>query len=174
MLSLAAGLESPDIGCVRYSTKSGLPRTLIIKPSAPILQGSLRRALTIGAIRRMDDTVIQEAVDRFGFDLVINRLGGLSARIGENGRTLSDGEKILLLIIRAYLTQPNLLLVDVPLVDIEDTLRYALKTLIAEIGMTTLIASVDGGCFGFTDRHLHFDEGQLTELMVTRYNEQEG
>ncbi len=113
--------------------------------------------------------VIQEAVDRFEFDLVINRFGGLSARTGENGRTLSDGEKILLLIIRAYLTQPNLLLVD-----IDDTLRRALKTVIAEIGMTTLIASVDGGCFGFTDRHLHFDEGQLTELMVTRYNEPRG
>ncbi|MCP3668272.1 MAG: ABC transporter ATP-binding protein, partial [Gammaproteobacteria bacterium] len=166
LLSLAAGLESPDIGCVRYSTKSGLPRTLIIKPSAPILQGSLRRALTIGAIRRMDDPVIQEAADRFGFDLVINRLGGLSARIGENGRTLSDGEKILLLIIRAYLTQPNLLLVDAPLVGIDDTLRHALKTVIAEIGMTTLIASVDGGYFGFADRHLYFDEGQLTELVV--------
>ncbi len=66
------------------------------------------------------------------------------------------------------------MLVDAPLVGMDDTLRHALKTAIAEIGMTTLIASVDGGCYDFTDRHLHFDEGQLTEPMVTRYTNQEG
>ncbi|MCP4994080.1 MAG: ATP-binding cassette domain-containing protein [Gammaproteobacteria bacterium] len=171
LLSLAAGLETPDNGRVCYSTKFGLPRTLIIRPNAPILQGSLRRALTLGAVHRLDDQVILEATGRFGFDAVIRRSGGLSTRIGEGGRTLSDGEKILLLIIRAYLTQPNLLLVDAPLIGMDETLRHALETVIAEKGMTTLIASIDGYCFGFTNRHLHFHEGQLTELMVTRDNE---
>lgn len=162
-LALAAGLEVPESGTVRYGNQGQLPRSLSISANAPVLQGSVRRALTLGVRRRTEDSVIEEVARRFGFGQTLDRLGGLSGRVGEGARTLSEGEKLRLHMIRAYLTKPNLVLVDAPLINTTGALRQALEGLIGELNATTLIASVDKPPFDFIDRHLHISNGTVQD-----------
>lgn len=162
-LALAAGLEMPVSGKIRYGDHCKLPRSLSISANAPVLQGSLRRALTLGAHHRTEDRVIEDVARRFGFGPTLERLGGLSGRIGEGARTLSEGEKLRLHMIRAYLTKPNLVLVDAPLITTTDALCKALEGLICELSATTLIASVNMAPFDFIDRHLHISGGTVQD-----------
>ena len=67
------------------------PLIAYVGPRSPILQGSLRRALTLGVSPRPDDDTIHAMAARFGLGALIERLGGLGGRVGESGRTLSDG-----------------------------------------------------------------------------------
>ena len=81
---------------------------------SPILQGSLRRALTMGCRRRPDDEKTLAAIESFGLDDALTRLGDLSGRIYEGGRNLSTQEVFRLLMARAFLAQPSVLLADLP------------------------------------------------------------
>jgi ABC-type multidrug transport system fused ATPase/permease subunit len=122
LLGLAAGLDRPDRGAV---TLGGRPpaslgaaerrRTIaFVGARSPILAGSLRRALTMGAAHRPDDAAIRAEAEAFGLAAVVARLGGLDGRIGEAGRTLSSGEARRVLLTRAALSGARLLLLDEP------------------------------------------------------------
>ena len=96
-------------------------RIALISMQNPILQGSLRRALTLGCRKRPTDDEIIRVARQFGLETVIDRLGGLSGRVDENGRNLADSEQLKLHFAGACLASPSLILIDVPiaLVDTE-------------------------------------------------------
>ena len=89
-------------------------RTTKISMNTPILQGSFRRALTLGCKPRPQDEEILAAVKKFGLCALVERLGGLSGRVYENGRNLSDSEKIRMYFAGAHLVRPSLMLIDLP------------------------------------------------------------
>ena len=122
LLALAAGLERPTTGTVTLAGRppSGLGtaerrRTIALMGArSPILAGSLRRALTMGLSKVRGDEAIRAAAEVFGLKPVIARLGGLDGRVGEAGRTLSSGEVRRVLLTRAALAAPKLMLLDEP------------------------------------------------------------
>ncbi|MEM8626495.1 MAG: ABC transporter ATP-binding protein, partial [Pseudomonadota bacterium] len=122
LLSLAAGLERPEHGTVLLGNRKTVElttaerRELIayVGKRSPILAGSLRRALTMGACAERDDETILECAEEFGLGAVIERLGGLSGKVSEAGRNLSAGEVRRVLLTRAALSGSSLLLLDEP------------------------------------------------------------
>ena len=122
LLGLAAGLEQPEEGSVLLgdrkptSLRAAERRKLLalVGKHSPILAGSLRRALTMGVDDRPDDADIWEQVEAFGLTGAIERLGGLDGKVAEAGRNLSAGEARRLLLVRATLANPSMMLLDEP------------------------------------------------------------
>ncbi|WP_299402451.1 ABC transporter ATP-binding protein [uncultured Roseobacter sp.] len=122
LLSLAAGLEHPQSGSVllgdispaALTTRERRQMIALIGTRSPILKGSLRRALTMGVQGRPDDADILRQADNFGLSKVIDRLDGLDGTVAEGGRNLSAGEIRRILLTRAALSKPRLMLLDEP------------------------------------------------------------
>jgi ABC-type multidrug transport system fused ATPase/permease subunit len=122
LLHLAAGIDTPERGVVKIGDKT--PASLsarermkwigLMSKASPILAGSLRRALTMGAPKRPDDSEIISVARTFGLGAVIERLGGLDGKVSEAGRNLSSGEVRRLLLTRLALGQSAFLLLDEP------------------------------------------------------------
>lgn len=149
LLRLAAGLERPDAGVVRFlqGEREVSPRALVVAFDAPILQGSLRRALCLGALKRPKDAKVREVARAFGLGGLMRRLGGLSGRLGEDGRTISEGEAIRIHLARAVLTRPNVVVIDTPLIDVDPALQRLVARLRNECHATFLIATMRGRIF---------------------------
>ncbi len=156
LLRLAAGLERPESGSVSYGDAITSPRAVIVGQDGPILQGSLRRALCLGARKYPDDERIESVARQMGLSGLMERIGGLSGRLGEHGRTVSEGEVVRILLGRVKLVRPNIVVVDTPMMDADETLRLCLKEIKHSVGMTLLIASITGNGFDFVDQRLSF------------------
>lgn len=122
LLGLAAGLEQPDKGEVLFGDRTPVSfraaerRRLLalVGKESPILAGSLRRALIMGVTGRPDDAEILALAETFGLGEMIERLGGLDGKVSEAGRNLSAGEARRVLLVRAALGAPKLMLLDEP------------------------------------------------------------
>ena len=149
LLGLAAGLERPSCGEVTLggrapSSLSASERRRVIGlvgARSPILAGSLRRALTMGAASRPDDAAIVAKAEAFGLKDLIERIGGLDGRVAEAGRSLSSGEARRVLLTRAALSGSTLMLLDEP-DDALDVDGIALvRRLVRETEATTLLVT---------------------------------
>ncbi len=122
LFNLCAGLVDVYQGAVKYNgvdlneirMTNFAQRVHILTLNDPILQGSLRRNLTLGIKKRPKDAIIAETCRTFGFSATWERLGGLDGRVYEDGRNLSVSEKFRLLVIRAALKNSSLLIVNDP------------------------------------------------------------
>jgi ABC-type transport system involved in cytochrome bd biosynthesis fused ATPase/permease subunit len=77
-----------------------------------LVDGSLRDNLLLGAVRR-DDAALDEAVAHCGLTSLLSRAArGLDERVGEEGRLLSAGERTRVVLARAVLRDPGVLLLD--------------------------------------------------------------
>lgn len=120
LLRLAAGLATAEAGGVRVAGAD--PRALgardrtralvYLGPETPILAGSLRRALALGARPRPDDDALRAVAGRVGLGAALDRLGGLDGSVAEGGRNLSDGERAMVGLARLALRPHALALVD--------------------------------------------------------------
>lgn len=204
LLNLAAGLDRPARGRVRID---GIAPTALGRaqrrrllggcgPQAPILAGSLRRALTLGLYPRPDDAAILAAAERFGLAPVLARLGGLggrggfgrrgggadlgdlgevgdpgdlirlgglSGRIAEGGRNLSDGERARMLLARTALAAPRLLLIDTAAAALDPAGHEALAALVTDSEATALVATNDPALIRRMDQVWFMRDGRVVE-----------
>ncbi len=162
LLALAVGLEAPESGRVTFGEQEHQPQSVMIRPQSPVLQGSLRRAVTLGTSKRPADETIEATARRFGLGPLLERLGGLDARVGEGGRTLSSGERLRLHLTRASLMKPDLLAIDATEMALDADAMAAIHHLVAKTVATTLIAA-DQSLAPLVDRHWRIEAGRLTE-----------
>lgn len=168
-LALAAGLEATEDGRVELdgrdlagvSTRERQRSIVFVGPRSPVLQGSLRRALTLGVKPRPDDGDIERAAHAYGLGPVLERLGGLDGRVAEGGRNLSSGEATRLHLVRAVLARPRLLILDEPdhALDLDGV--AALRRLLEESAATTLFAPRDASLARKADVLWYIDGGQV-------------
>ena len=113
LIRILAGLSAPLTGQVLFGWV-GRQRPVVRHLSAhsPILSGSLRRALTLGCRHRADDEHVLAMAHRFDLTRLLERLGGLDGRLAENGANLTSHELRRVLLVRAALSDADLLLVD--------------------------------------------------------------
>lgn len=122
LLALAAGLEAAIAGKVLIgehapsSLSSSVRKRMIsfVGSKSPILAGSLRRAMTMGAAQQPSDAQILQAANSYGLRGMVERLGGLDGHVAEAGRNLSSGEVRRIMLVRAALSESRLLLLDEP------------------------------------------------------------
>lgn len=163
-LKLAAGLEQPETGEVTFGTDDASPRAMVVGQDAPMIQGSLRRALTLGALKRPSDAEIETAARDVGLSRLLDRLGGLDGRVGEGGRTLSDSEVVRVLLARAWLTRPNIVAVDTPLIELDLDLNGYLARLRDETNATLLVSMQGRDTLGRNDMTAHVTETGAVEI----------
>ncbi|MEL6564148.1 MAG: ABC transporter ATP-binding protein [Pseudomonadota bacterium] len=87
-------------------------RVLYLGPHAPMLKGSLRRAVTLGTGQSPDDTALGVVLEQSGLSDVATRLGGLDGQVAEGGRNLTSTERTRLYLARGLIARPALALVD--------------------------------------------------------------
>lgn len=110
---LIAGLDRAAAGRLLYDGQPApLPRIVHVGDRPIVIQGSLRRAVTLGIEPRPKRRDIEQALRRFGLGPLMTRLDGLRGRVGEAARTASDGEALRLDLTRAALSRPDLIVID--------------------------------------------------------------
>ena len=143
LLAALAGLVEPEGGRIRVGgtapvAAQGQTRVALLTQEAPVLRGSLRKALTLGLRKRPTDDVLHARIAEVGLDPLLHRLGGLDGSVGEGARDLSYGERAKIALVRTILGRSSLLLIDrvEPLLDPPG--QRALQTLIEETNATVV------------------------------------
>lgn len=170
LIKLIAGMERQSRGSIMLDQLSHMKwtrtlnkRIVYVGSGSPILRGSLRKALTMGAHPRPDDAKIESVARHFGLEHVLTRLDGLDGRIAENGGNLSSGEIRRVLLTRAALTPADLLLLD----DLDQTLDDSGIRLVDELihknDATVLVVSRNDQLLSAMDTIWTLEDGELIE-----------
>lgn len=162
LLHVLATLDDPVGGEMQFSGVpvseipiNQLPRLVhFLSLSAPFIQGSLRRALTLAVKKRPEDELLLELIEQYQLKNTMDKLGGLDARIWEAGRNLSLDEKFKILIIRAILSKPKYLLLDDPGDQLMPETRELIVQFLEAINTTVIIATQDQKIIDYCENHL--------------------
>jgi len=137
---------------------------LVIIPQEPFLfSGTIRENLD--PIGFCSERQIQDVVKRSKLDKLIDRLGGLNAKITDQGDSLSAGQKQLLCLARAVLSPSKVVLIDEATANVDaDTdkqLQEVIQNCLADRTVLTIAHRVDTvlGC----DRVLVMENGSIVE-----------
>ena len=161
LIAAAAGLEPGDSRVV-FEGRERPPVAAYVGPRSPVLQGSLRRALSMGARSRPEDPALARLARAFGLGPLLDD-GGLDARVGEGGRTLAECERLRALLVRAVLREPDLLLVDRPDAAADARALTLIGRAAIETGATALIALPLGTRPRWSMRRLVASGGRLQD-----------
>lgn len=85
-----------------------------ISPDPVILKGTVRRTITLALSDRPDDARLLKRIESAGLWALLERLGGLDARLAEGGRTILVQDRVALSALAAAVASPGLVLVSAP------------------------------------------------------------
>jgi ABC-type multidrug transport system fused ATPase/permease subunit len=111
-----------------------------------------------------DDAVIEAARKAYADEFVEKLPNGYMTMIGEGGVQLSQGEKRRLMIARAILKNPKILILDEPLVSLdEDARRRAVEGLSGLIGNRTVLTITHYPAeLPFAVKRIHVSDGRVS------------
>lgn len=129
----------------------------------PLLAGSLRDNLTLGA-RHVSDTRMLEVAELTGVsELARQHPQGFDRPLGERGQLLSGGQRQAVLLARALLLEPPILILDEPTSHMdnssEDQLRQRLLAWVP--GKTLLLVTHRSSMLSLVDRLVVLDNGKV-------------
>jgi ATP-binding cassette subfamily B protein len=152
---------------LRDVTLASVRRQIGVVPQEPFLfAGSIRDNLTFAAPDAGDDE-LWAAVDAVGLrDLVERQPAGLDQVIHERGSSLSSGERQLLALARAFLSQPRVLVLDEATsnLDLASETRIELALDAVLEGRTAIIIAHRLATAMRADRIAVIHDGELVEL----------
>ena len=129
----------------------------------PLLAGSLRDNLTLGA-RYISDARMLEVAELTGVsELARQHPQGFDRPVGERGQLLSGGQRQAVLLARALLLNPPIMMLDEPTSAMdnasEDALRQRLQTWMT--GKTLLLVTHRTAMLSLVDRLIVLDNGRI-------------
>ena len=122
LLKLISGVFTPTEGSVCFGpfdttaiNQKTLRRDVAYLGQTPgIFAGTIRDNLLFGR-EDISDTALVEKMALTGFDLILKKFpNGLSFQLSENGSELSGGQKQILSLTRAIVSEPKIILLDEP------------------------------------------------------------
>jgi len=172
LLGLVARMIDPDEGSVRLDGQELATASLddvrdaigFVAADLPLLRGSLRRNLTY---RRPDaepaeiDDVIE--LCELG-ELVASLEDGLDTRIAEGGRNLSSGQRQRVLLARALLGGPALLLLDEADANLDPATTALIDRVLERYQGTALIVTHRRERLDIADTVWHLANGRIVEV----------
>ena len=171
LLALVARMVDPDSGTVRLDGQDLATASIedvrdaigFVAADLPLLRGSLRRNLTYRQ-PKADDGEIADIATRCGLDGLIGRLDeGYESRIAEGGRDLSSGERQRVLLARALLGHPPVLLLDEADANLDPATTGLVDRVLREYDGTTLIVTHRHQRLASADAVWFIDDGHLVE-----------
>ncbi|RAU49699.1 MULTISPECIES: type I secretion system permease/ATPase [unclassified Pseudomonas] len=129
----------------------------------PLLAGSLRDNLTLGA-RYVTDARMLEVAELTGVtDLARNHPLGFDRPVGERGQLLSGGQRQAVLLARALLLDPPIMLLDEPTSHMDNSSEDLLRMKLVERmqGKTLLLVTHRMSMLSLVDRLIVLDNGRV-------------
>ncbi|MDF9616726.1 type I secretion system permease/ATPase [Pseudomonas entomophila] len=129
----------------------------------PLLAGSLRDNLTLGA-RHVSDARMLEVAELTGVsELARQHPQGFDRPVGERGQLLSGGQRQAVLLARALLLEPPILILDEPTSHMDNSSEEQLRQrLLAWVpGKTLLLVTHRTSMLSLVDRLLVLDNGKI-------------
>jgi ATP-binding cassette subfamily C protein len=175
------GLISPDAGTIKVdgilldqqSRQSWRKWVAYVPQEVFLLHGSIRDNLLWGNLEASDTQLI-EALKRAHAQFVLQLPNGLDTMIGEGGSLLSGGERQRIVLARALLKNPTLLILDEATSALdpnnESSIQQALKTLSASL--TVVIISHRLSILDQADQVITLREGALVSSLQKNFTRQ--
>ncbi|MFO7641944.1 MAG: ABC transporter ATP-binding protein, partial [Candidatus Competibacteraceae bacterium] len=172
LLAAVAGLLVPDAGRVTVDgqdladcTLQSIRRTVgIDSPELPLLQGSFARNLSYRQPRATPEDLEELCRQCDLADTIANLPKGLKTRIGEGGYKLPPGVRQRLLLARALLGNPPLLLLDEVEAGLDEAGQQMLERILRQRRATTLLVTRNPRHLALADWIWRLDGGRLTVL----------
>jgi ABC-type multidrug transport system fused ATPase/permease subunit len=143
LLRTLAGLEGPvaNLPCRREAPGGeDAPAVMLLSALGPWLRGSLAKNLTFGVVdRRTRAEAAESVLEPLGLTGLRDRLAARGERVHEHGANLSTRERFLVLLARAWLRPPDLLLIDLGDGPLDEELRRQVLRLLDRAPHTTLV-----------------------------------
>ena len=171
IVNLIPGFYTADSGSIKvddvevnsFEPHALMKRIGIVPQKAELFKGSIRSNLLMGN-PDADESMMREALKKAqALDIVDSRPEGLDAEVEQGGRNLSGGQKQRLIIARALLKNPEILILD----DSASALDYAtdaklrMAIMNTENPTTTFIVSQRAASMLYADKILVMNDGHL-------------
>ena len=161
-----AGSVSIDGHDLRDITLTSLRSQIGVVSQEPFLFAGTVRDNVGFARPDADDAELHEALRAVGIDEVVERLGGLDGVVHERGSTLSAGERQLLALARAFVSQPRVLVLDEATSNLdlrsEAQIEQALDVVLS--GRTAVVIAHRLATARRADRIAVLDDGRIVEI----------
>jgi ATP-binding cassette, subfamily B, bacterial len=157
---LVDGADVRDLDLASYRHRLG-----VVPQEAFLFAGTVRDAIAYGR-PEASDADIRAAAGAVGAVDMISRLpGGFDHEVAERGRNLSAGQRQLIALARAYLVDPDILLLDeaTAALDLVSEAAVARASERLEAARTTLVVAHRLTTAARADRIMVLDQGQIAE-----------
>ena len=128
---------------------------------AELFHGTIRSNITLAQPQACDDAVLQAARLAGAIDWILRLPRGIDTPVRERGAGLSGGQRQSLVLARALLPQPRVLLLDEPTSDMDPGTEQAVVDRLRPwlAGRTTLIVTHRPAMLALVDRLIVFENG---------------
>ncbi|MCO8183058.1 MAG: ABC transporter ATP-binding protein/permease [Tropheryma whipplei] len=168
LANLAMRFLDPDDGEMRfdglnlhgYNPDVYRQRLSLVSQDCHIFAGTIRQNLEL-AKDGVSDDAIWEALKLADIATLVESLGGLDAPVGDRGTTLSGGERQRIGIARAFLRNPDMLILDEPLANIDPLLEANIAANVRRLrgGRTTIVIAHRLASIRIADHIIVLDNG---------------
>jgi ABC-type multidrug transport system fused ATPase/permease subunit len=189
LLKLVLGLHTPSSGFIHYGDipleeaviKAWRERVAYLPQDAALFDATAMENIRIGRLGATDEEIIEAARLANAHSFIAALPDGYNTRLGERGQRLSGGERQRLALARAYVRNPQILLLDEPTSALdglnEKLMQEALQSLMQ--GRTVLVVAHrlstvrDADCILYVEEGRVLESGNHAELMQRggRYSE---
>jgi ATP-binding cassette, subfamily C, bacterial CydC len=163
LLEVIAGLIEPDAGVV------ALPEARGLMQDAHLFHTSIRANLVLAKPTATESELRAAARTAAVLDWVEELPDGWETVVGEGGKSCSGGQRLRLMLARALLADPPVLLLDEPTEGLDPDLADAVLTnvLASRAGRTTVVVTHRLSCLDRFNEVIELDRGRIVRCYPT-------
>jgi ABC-type multidrug transport system fused ATPase/permease subunit len=136
----------------------------VINQNTKLFDTTIYDNIKYGAPYKMSDEEVDEMVEKFGLTKIfVNLTDGFNTQVGVDGNELSGGQKQIIHLLRGFVKNNRILILDEPTSSIDIHHKQIIVELIKKISKdkTVIIISHDKQLFGLYDRIVEIEKGKV-------------